>query len=148
MILGIGTDLVDSRRIGQALQRFGERFLARVFTEGERAEGEALAPAARTAFYARRFAAKEAGAKALGTGFAAGVGLRDLGVVRGPGGAPVMELVGGALQRLNALTPAGMIARVHLSLSDEPPLALAFVTIDGVPAASIPNPVPTTATPP
>ena len=148
MILGIGTDLVDSRRIGQALERFGERFLARVFTDRERAEGEALAPTARTAFYARRFAAKEAGAKALGTGFAAGVGLRDLGVVRGPGGAPVMELADGALQRLNALTPAGMIARVHLSLSDESPLALAFVTIEAVPAVSILHPAPTTATPP
>ena len=146
MILGIGTDLVDIRRIERSLERFGVRFAARLFTESEQAAAESRARG-RAAFYAKRFAAKEACAKALGTGFAAGVFWRDIEVTSGPDGAPVIELAGGALHRLNAVTPEGMIARVHLSLSDDHPFALAFVTISAVSAGLPANPVPFTATP-
>ena len=146
MILGIGTDLVDIRRIERSLERFGARFIDRLFTRAERAVAEAR-PRGRGAAYAKRWAAKEACAKALGTGFAHGVLWRDLEVISGPGGAPAMELAGGALHRLNAMTPEGMIARVHLSLSDEYPLAQAFVTISAVPAGLVPILVPTTAPP-
>ena len=146
MILGIGTDLVDIRRIERSLERFGDRFLARVFTAAEQAHAERRAQG-RAAAYAKRFAAKEACAKALGTGFAGGVVWRDLEVVSGPGGAPAMELAGGALHRLNALTPEGMIARVHLSLTDEYPLAQAFVTISAAQAGLLPPLVPITAPP-
>ncbi len=151
MILGIGTDLVDIRRIERSLERYGERFAGRIFTEAERARAE-RSPSGRAAAYAKRFAAKEACAKALGTGFAAGVFWRDLGVVGGgvvggPAGAPAMELTGGALHRLNAITPEGMIARVHLSLTDEYPLAQAFVTISAVSAGLPAIPDSSTATP-
>ncbi len=133
MILGIGTDLVDIRRIETALERFGVRFIARVFTEAEQAHAEGRA-SGRGAAYAKRFAAKEACAKALGTGFAGGVFLRDIQVTRDSSGAPAMELCGGALHRLNAITPEGMIARLHVSLTDEYPLAQAFVTISAAKA--------------
>jgi holo-[acyl-carrier protein] synthase len=133
MILGLGSDLVDIRRIEQAIERFGERFLDRIFTEVERAKCDRQARPA--AGYARRFAAKEAGAKALGTGFRDGVIWRDLGVVNLPSGKPTLELTGGALQRLAAITPAGMTARLDVTLTDEPPLAQALVIISAVPAA-------------
>ena len=145
MILGIGTDLVDIRRIERSLDRFGARFARRMFTEAERARAE-RDPAQRVAAYAKRFAAKEACAKALGTGFAQGVSWREIAVTAGVGGPPAIELAGAALHRLNALTPEGMIARVHLSLSDEYPLAQAFVILDAVPAASPAIPVPATPT--
>ena len=146
MILGVGTDLVDIRRIEGSLERFGVRFVTRLFTAAEQAQAERRTQG-RAAAYAKRFAAKEAGAKALGSGFADGVAWRDLEVVSAAGGAPTLELAGGALRRLNALTPEGMIARVHLSLSDEYPFALAFVTISAVPAGPLPSLVPITAPP-
>jgi len=127
MILGIGSDLIDIRRIERTLERHGARFLDRVFTELERARSERRA--SRAASYAKRFAAKEACAKALGTGFRHGVFFRDLGVVNLPSGKPGMILTGGALARLDRLTPAGMRARIELTLTDEPPLAHAFVII-------------------
>ncbi len=132
MIIGIGTDLVDIRRIERTLDRFGDRFLARVFTEAERRRSERRS--GRAASYAKRFAAKEACAKALGTGFRRGVYWRDLGVVNLAGGKPTMALTGGAADRLSALTPAGMIAAVDLTMTDEPPLAHAMVVISAVEA--------------
>lgn len=135
MILGIGNDLVDIRRIERTLARFGDRFLERVFTpqERERAERRAMAgPAARAAAYAKRYAAKEACAKALGTGFSQGVFWRDIGVVNRPSGVPTVALSGGAWRRLEALVPAGMVADIHLSLTDEPPMAHAVVVISAV----------------
>ena len=131
MIIGVGSDLVDIRRIEQAISRFGDRFLDRIFTETERRRCDRRASPA--AGYARRFAAKEAAAKALGTGFRQGVFWRDLGVVNLPGGRPTMVLTGGALARLEALTPPGMAARIDLTLTDEPPLAQALVIITAVP---------------
>ncbi|HUK60505.1 MAG TPA: holo-ACP synthase [Stellaceae bacterium] len=127
MILGIGSDLIDIRRIEKTLERHGERFLDRVFTDVERRRSERRA--GRVASYAKRFAAKEACAKALGTGFRDGVFFRDLGVVNLPGGKPSMILTGGALARLQRLTPPGMRASIDLTLTDEPPLAHAFVII-------------------
>lgn len=127
MIIGIGSDLVDIRRIEKTLARFGERFLARVFTAEERAKAERRAD--RAATYAKRFAAKEACAKALGTGFRSGVFWRDLGVVNLPSGRPTLVLTGGARARLDALTPPGMRARIDLSLTDEHPIAQALVVI-------------------
>ena len=134
MILGIGSDLCDIRRIEQTLERFGERFTHRLFTEAER--GRAERTAGRAASYAKRFAAKEACAKALGTGFCHGVFWHDLGVVNGDDGRPSMELTGGALERLNALAPPGMIAQINLTLTDEYPLAQAFVVISALPGAA------------
>jgi holo-[acyl-carrier protein] synthase len=131
MILGIGSDLCDIRRIERSLARFGERFTHRIFTEGERTKSERRA--ARAASYARRFAAKEACAKALGTGMALGVFWRDMEVVNLPGGRPTMRLTGGALERLNAMTPEGYVAVVHVSLTDDPPLAQAFVIVEARP---------------
>jgi holo-[acyl-carrier protein] synthase len=133
MILGIGSDLCDIRRIERSLARFGERFTHRVFTEGERTRSDRRA--ARAPSYARRFAAKEACAKALGTGMSHGVFWRDMEVVNRPGGQPALRLTGGALERLNALTPAGYEAVVHVSLTDDPPLAQAFVVIEARPLA-------------
>jgi holo-[acyl-carrier protein] synthase len=127
VIIGIGSDLVDIRRIEKTLARFGERFLARVFTAEERAKAERRAD--RAATYAKRFAAKEACAKALGTGFRSGVFWRDLGVVNLPSGRPTLVLTGGARARLDALTPPGMRARIDLSLTDEHPIAQALVVI-------------------
>jgi holo-[acyl-carrier protein] synthase len=131
MILGIGSDLIDIRRIEQIIERFGDRFLERIFTDVERRKSERRAD--RAASYARRFAAKEACAKALGTGFRLGVFWRDLGVVNRPSGQPSMQLTGGALRRLGEMTPAGMTARLDLTLTDEPPIAQAVVIISAVP---------------
>jgi holo-[acyl-carrier protein] synthase len=130
MILGIGTDLVDIRRIEQTLARHGERFISRIFTEVERARAERRAD--RVATYAKRFAAKEACAKALGTGFRRGVFFRDMGVVNLPSGKPTLRLTGGALARLAAITPAGCEAQIDLAITDEYPLAQAFVVISAV----------------
>ena len=131
MIIGIGSDLCDIRRIEKSIGRFGERFTGRIFTQGERTKSEARATAA--ASYARRFAAKEACSKALGTGMRAGVFWRDMEVVNMPGGKPTMRLTGGALDRLASMVPAGHEAVVHVSLTDDPPLAQAFVVIEAVP---------------
>ena len=130
MIIGFGNDLCDIRRIESSLERFGERFLARCFTETERAKSDGRA--ARAASYAKRFAAKEACAKALGTGFRGGVAFRDMGVVNLPSGKPTLKLTGGAAARLQALTPPDHIARIHLTLTDEYPLAQAQVIIEAV----------------
>jgi holo-[acyl-carrier protein] synthase len=135
VILGIGSDLCDIRRIEAVLERHGERFVARVFTDVERRKSERRA--ARAASYARRFAAKEACAKALGTGLARGVFFRDLGVVNLPSGAPTMALTGGARERLAALTPKGHEAVIHVSLSDDPPMAQAFVVIEARPLSQV-----------
>jgi holo-[acyl-carrier protein] synthase len=131
MILGIGNDLIDIRRIEKTLERFGPRFLDRVFTDVERrkSEGRRL----RAASYAKRFAAKEACAKALGTGLRHGVFWRDMGVVNLPSGRPTMMLTGGALARLQRLTPEGCEARIDLTITDEFPLAEAVVIISAGP---------------
>jgi len=134
MILGIGTDLVDIRRIERTIERHGERFLGRIFTATERTKAEGRAKSAET--YAKRFAAKEACAKALGTGLRAGVFWRDMGVVNLPSGRPTMRLTGGALARLHAITPAGCEARIDLSITDEGPMAQAVVVISAVPRAA------------
>ena len=130
MILGIGSDLCDIRRIERSLERFGERFTHRVFTDGERARCDRKA--ARAPSYARRFAAKEACAKALGTGLSEGVFWRDMEVVNLPSGQPTLSLTGGAAERLAAMLPPGHTARVHVSLTDDPPLARAFVIIEAL----------------
>ena len=132
MIVGIGSDLCDIRRIDKSLERFGERFTNRNYTDIERARSERKAD--RAASYAKRFAAKEACAKALGTGIRRGVFWRDMGVANLRSGAPTMALTGGAAQRLAELTPAGMKAVIHLSLTDDHPYAQAFVIIEAVPA--------------
>ena len=132
MIIGIGNDLVDIRRIEKSLSRFGDHFINRVFTEVERARSEGR-PATRAASYAKRFAAKEACSKALGTGMRRGVFWRDMGVVNIRGGKPTMALTGGALARLQELTPADMSAQIDLSITDEYPMAQAFVIISIVP---------------
>jgi holo-[acyl-carrier protein] synthase len=131
MILGLGNDLVDIRRIEQTLERFGERFISRVFTDVERAKSERRA--ARANSYARRFAAKEACAKALGTGLRKGVFWRDMGVVNLPSGRPTLALSGGALQRLRDITPDGYEARIDLTLTDDYPMAEAVVIISALP---------------
>ncbi|GJD96408.1 holo-ACP synthase [Methylobacterium iners] len=136
MILGIGSDLCDIRRIEKSLARYGERFTHRVFTEGERAKSDGRA--ARAPSYARRFAAKEACAKALGTGMSRGVFWRDMEVVNLPGGRPTLRLGGGALARLEAMVPAGHRAAIHVSLTDDPPMAQAFVIIEAVPLDGVP----------
>ena len=136
MIVGIGSDLIDIRRVAKVIERHGERFLGRIFTDAERAKAERRAKSEKmvVATYAKRFAAKEACSKALGTGIRRGVWWRDMGVVNLPGGRPTMLLTGGALARLQALTPAGMVAEIHLTLTDEPPMAQATVMIVAVPA--------------
>ena len=134
MIIGLGSDIVDVRRIERVIARHGERFLGRIFTAAERAKAERRANAVET--YAKRFAAKEACAKALGTGFRRGVFWRDLGVVNLPGGKPTMRLTGGALARLQAVTPPGCTARIDVSLTDEGPMAQAIVLISATPAES------------
>src|SRR4051812_22743313 len=133
MIFGIGSDLCDIRRIERSIERFGDRFTHRIFTPGERARSDRRA--ARAGSYARRFAAKEACSKALGTGMRSGVFWRDMEVVNLPGGRPTMRLTGGALARLRAMTPDGFEAVVHVSLTDDPPLAQAFVVIEARPRA-------------
>jgi holo-[acyl-carrier protein] synthase len=142
MILGIGSDLIDIRRIGRTIDRFGERFLARVFTDTERRKSDARAD--RVASYAKRFAAKEACAKALGTGFRRGVFWRDMGVVNLRSGRPTLVLAGGAAEQLERMTPQGLSARLDLSLTDDFPLAQAIVVISAVPAGSAvaPGPLP------
>lgn len=132
MIVGIGSDLCDIRRIDKTLERFGERFTGRIFTEIERTRSERKND--RAASYAKRFAAKEACAKALGTGLKRGVFWRDMGVANLRSGQPTMALTGGAARRLAELTPAGMNAVIHLSLTDDHPYAQAFVIIEAVPA--------------
>jgi len=131
VILGIGNDLIDIDRIRRTLDRFGDRFLDRIFTEVERAKSDRRV--ARAESYAKRFAAKEACSKALGTGFRKGVFWRDMGVVNLPGGKPTMRLTGGAAARLAALTPEGMEPVIDLTITDEPPLAEAFVIISARP---------------
>ena len=133
MIIGIGSDLVDVRRIERTIERHGERFLGRIFTATERARAESRAAGTET--YAKRFAAKEACAKALGTGLRAGVFWRDMSVVNLPSGRPTMQLTGGALRRLEAITPAGCEPRIDLTISDEGPMAQAVVVISAVPRA-------------
>jgi holo-[acyl-carrier protein] synthase len=135
MIIGIGSDLIDIRRVEKVMERHGERFLARIFTDQERARAERRSAHARSyvATYAKRFAAKEACSKALGTGIRQGVWWRDMGVVNLRGGKPSMALTGGALERLLKLTPAGHIAQIDLSITDDWPLAQAFVIISAVP---------------
>jgi holo-[acyl-carrier protein] synthase len=133
MILGIGSDLVDIRRIERTVERHGERFLTRIFTDTERARAARRANPVET--YAKRFAAKEACAKALGTGFRRGVFWRDMGVVNLPSGRPTMRLTGGALRRLKEITPDGCDARIDVTISDEGPMAQALVVISAVPQA-------------
>ena len=131
MIIGLGSDMVDVRRIARSIERYGERFLGRIFTPAERAKAENRANTVET--YAKRFAAKEACSKALGTGIRRGVWWKDMGVVNLPGGRPTMQLTGGALARLEALTPKGYAARIDLSITDDWPMAQAFVIISAVP---------------
>jgi holo-[acyl-carrier protein] synthase len=134
MILGIGSDLVDIRRIEQVIGRHGDRFLDRVFTPIERTKAQRRANPSAT--YAKRFAAKEACAKALGTGMRSGVFWRDMGVVNLASGQPTLKLTRGALDRLKAITPPGTEARIHLTIADEWPIAQAFVVISAVPLGS------------
>lgn len=133
MILGIGSDLIDIRRIEKSIERHGERFVVRIFTDIERARAEGRAQ--RAASYAKRFAAKEACAKALGSGISEGVFWRDMGVVNLPNGRPTMHLTGGAAEKLARLTPDGHRATIHLTITDEFPMAQAFVIIEAVPYA-------------
>jgi holo-[acyl-carrier protein] synthase len=131
-IIGIGSDLCNIERIANSLDRFGERFIARVFTEVERAKAERR-PFTRAGTYAKRFAAKEAFSKAVGTGFRRGVFMRDIGVVNRPSGEPTLALTGGAKERLDALVPAGHAAHIHLTMTDDHPFALAVVVITALP---------------
>jgi holo-[acyl-carrier protein] synthase len=139
MIIGIGSDLIDITRIERVIGRHGDRFIDRIFTEAERAKAERRSkmPKLIWATYAKRFAAKEACSKALGTGIRRGVWWRDMGVVNLPGGRPTMKLTGGALARLESLTPPGHEARIDLTITDDWPLAQAFVIISAVPAAKV-----------
>ncbi|WP_127523821.1 holo-ACP synthase [Mesorhizobium sp. Z1-4] len=131
MIVGIGSDLIDIRRVEATLERFGERFINRVFTPVEQARSERRKQ--RAASYAKRFAAKEACAKALGTGLSRGVFWRDMGVVNLRGGKPTMKLTGGAAARLNELLPENHRAHIHITITDDHPLAQAFVIIEALP---------------
>jgi holo-[acyl-carrier protein] synthase len=136
MILGLGSDISDARRVAKVIERHGDRFLARVFTDTERARADRRKNRVET--YAKRFAAKEACAKALGTGIRNGVWWRDMGVVNMPSGRPTMKLTGGALKRLQAITPAGYEPQIDLTISDEGPMAVAFVIISAVPVMTKP----------
>jgi len=131
MMIGMGSDLIDIRRIEKTLERFGERFTNRVYTELERTKSDKRMN--RAASYAKRYAAKEAMSKALGTGFRKGVFWRDMGVINLPGGKPTMALTGGAAARLEEITPDGMKALIELTITDEPPLAQAIVIITAMP---------------
>jgi len=131
MIIGLGSDIVDVRRIARTIERHGERFLARIYTAAERAKADKRANTVET--YAKRFAAKEACAKALGTGIRSGVFWRDMGVINLPSGRPTMKLTGGALKRLQTITPAGCEVQIDLSLTDEGPTAQAIVIISASP---------------
>jgi holo-[acyl-carrier protein] synthase len=137
MILGLGSDITDARRIADVIERHGERFLARIFTDTERAKAERRKNRAET--YAKRFAAKEACAKALGTGIRSGVWWRDMGVINLPSGRPTMLLTGGAKKRLDALTPRGHRAQIDITITDEGPMAVAFVVISAVPDQTEPR---------
>lgn len=137
MIIGIGSDLIDIRRIEKSLERHGQRFIQRIYTEVEQARSEGRR--ARAASYAKRFAAKEACAKALGTGLAQGVFWRDMGVVNLPSGAPTMALTGGALARLDKILPSGHRVAIHLTITDDFPLAQAFVIIEALPVEEAPH---------
>lgn len=132
MIIGMGSDLIDIRRVERSLERFGTRFTQRVFTEIERTKSDRRKN--RAASYAKRFAAKEACSKALGTGISNGVFWRDMGVVNDRAGKPTMHLINGAAKRLAILTPSGYDARVHVTITDDFPLAQAFVVIEAIPA--------------
>ncbi len=134
MIIGLGSDIADVRRIARSIERYGERFLSRIYTPAERARAERRTNRVET--YAKRFAAKEACAKALGTGMRGGVFWRDMGVINLPSGRPTMKLTGGALKRLQAITPAGCQARIDISITDEGPTAHAIVIITTVPHLS------------
>ena len=136
MIIGIGLDVIDIRRVAKVIERHGDRFLDRIFTEAERAKADRRGKNEKmvVATYAKRFAAKEACSKALGTGIRRGVWWRDMGVINLPGGRPTMELTGGALARLQSLTPEGHEVRIDLSITDDWPMAQAFVIISAVPA--------------
>ena len=131
MILGLGNDIIDIRRVERTLERHGERFTMRVFTEIERAKSDRRR--LRAASYAKRFAAKEACAKALGTGLSRGVYWRDLGVINLPGGKPTMKLTGNALERLNSMVPTGYVAQIDLTITHDFPMAQAIVIISAVP---------------
>ncbi len=132
MIIGLGSDLIDIRRIERSLERFGDRFRNRIFTDIEKTKSDRRKE--RVASYAKRFAAKEACSKALGTGLSRGVYWTDMGVVNLPGGKPTMQLTGGALVRLEEMMPKGHEARIHLTITDDFPLAQAFVIIEAVSA--------------
>ena len=134
MIVGIGSDLCNIERIQNSLDRWGDKFLERVFTDIERAKA-ARRPFTKAGTYAKRFAAKEAFSKAVGTGFKRGVFMKDIGVVNLPSGAPTLQLTGGAAERLDALTPAGHAMRFHLTMTDDHPWAQAFVILEAVPIA-------------
>ncbi|GAA3999811.1 holo-ACP synthase [Sphingomonas humi] len=135
MIVGLGSDLCNIERIQASLDRFGDRFLNRVFTDKERAKA-ARRPFTAAGTLAKRFAAKEAFSKAVGTGFKRGVFMKDIGVANLPSGAPTLQLTGGAAERLDALTPAGHAMRVHLTMTDDHPWAQAFVILEAVPNRS------------
>jgi holo-[acyl-carrier protein] synthase len=134
MILGLGSDICDIRRIEHVIEKYGARFLERVYTEVERSKAMRRTEKIRAATFAKRFAAKEAASKALGTGFRKGVFFSDLGVVNLPGGQPTLNMTGGAAERLRAITPSGMVAQVALTMTDEYPYAYAQVIISAVPA--------------
>ncbi|MDA8048466.1 MAG: holo-ACP synthase [Rhodospirillales bacterium] len=134
MILGIGSDICDTRRIEAVMARYGERFLERVFTAVERQRAARRAPCLQAPTFARRFAAKEAAAKALGTGFRRGVFMSDIGVVNQPGGQPTLCMIGGAAARLAEITPPGMRPMIALSITDDYPYAFAMVVISAVAA--------------
>jgi holo-[acyl-carrier protein] synthase len=134
MILGLGSDICDIRRIEKSIERYGDRFLERIFTDTERAKAMRRSEKIQAATFAKRFAAKEAASKALGTGFRKGVFFSDLGVVNLPSGQPTMQMSGGAAERLLAITPPGMLAQVALTMTDEYPYAYAQVIISAVPA--------------
>src|SRR5881227_4080372 len=138
MIIGIGSDLIDIRRVAKVIERHGDRFLDRIFTDAERARAARRANSEKmvVATYAKRFAAKEACAKALGTGLRGGVWWRDMGVVNLPGGRPTIQLTGGAQRRLHAITPKGHQARIDVTITDEGPMAHAFVVISAVPSSN------------
>jgi holo-[acyl-carrier protein] synthase len=131
LILGIGNDIIDIRRIERTLDRFGQRFINRIYTETEVTKSERRLN--RVESYAKRYAAKEACSKALGTGFRRGVFWKDMGVINLPSGKPTLKLTGGAKAQLDMITPDGMVAEIHLTITDEPPQAQAFVLIFAVP---------------
>lgn len=133
MIIGIGSDILDAKRLEKVLNRFGDRFINRCFTETEKAKAERRrAAGTHIDTYAKRFAAKEACSKALGTGFNHGVFMKDMGVVNDENGKPTLVLTGGALKRLQSMVPSGKTAQIHVTLTDEPPMVQAFVIIEAV----------------